>query len=895
MEIVGLEDIPKRQGEEQLDGEEQEEVERLPKNSLMSLLSGPQTKKKPHTTSRARIRKDDKKGEDMGDIKTINDNERIADLESKVYRQGTPTSSKDIFKAFQKPPQQLPSSPPPEPTREEDVDVISEESDTANTTIDIESKIYSGKKSTSVRDLFTNFKPKRLVTLKLPPATLQKYSSSDILEEDSEVNDAATIESRIYANAKSVSVQDMFKQVKPGQPSKFVRLKVSPEVLLQCSSDISEDGEVEEVHTSDIERRIYESKPKSSVLSILNLKQPESKAKRGSARNTPKARDTLFVTLRVNSEHLARIKQYDNPLVTRGSNGNGKSSKSFFASMMQASRTASKLEHIQHEKEINPPDPLKRCEFHVYDKSDDDTPRRISLGARERRFGGVDGVFQMFPDMLAAKPQKKYRYEAQSFTDLREYALSKLPNLHKAPALEFAFSKIGQSSGTELWVDFFKPQQVNDLLVHKEVKSQIYNWISNSFPKLESQAPLKDMKQKIKQRKLQEDSFVVYDDETDEEIFSPFLIIQGSSGSGKSTAVHTVMNQLHGYVHEINTSQNRGRKDIYNNLKELCTTQSVKDTSEFHNGLVLLDDVNVLFEQDKTFWGTVQEIVNLSKRPIVMTCEELWNIPKSMIEFARHDESVVFMDDFAVSRKLVVDYLWLCCLVHFCDLDESVLDEIVDENWNGNAFDIRRCLMTCQALCEPRRGGITKITKSEQAAAKEVCDLAEAASILDVGSSANVISSLSKTQLKQTIQPNELDDIYWVDDHSPSSPLPYELNIGDALQTQVDNFDRDNSTPLPKFHINDLRHETKTFLGSRAKYYLHIAIKKTRTGGGSMSMLDTVGVADSSCLNHANNTAFLLDVLPVAREWSRYLKAIDQFERDNVAQGKPSIKHMSLH
>lgn len=83
------------------------------------------------------------------------------------------------------------------------------------------------------------------------------------------------------------------------------------------------------------------------------------------------------------------------------------------------------------------------------------------------------------------------------------------------------------------------------------------------FLKLKSQAPIKNMKQKIKQRR--QESFIVYDyedEETEEEVYSPFLILQGSCGSGKSTAVFTAMNELDGFVHEINTGQNRGRKDI---------------------------------------------------------------------------------------------------------------------------------------------------------------------------------------------------------------------------------------------------------------------------------------------------------------------------------------------
>ena len=179
------------------------------------------------------------------------------------------------------------------------------------------------------------------------------------------------------------------------------------------------------------------------------------------------------------------------------------------------------------------------------------------------------------------------------------------------------------------------------------------------------------------------------------------------------------MNELDGFVHEINTGQNRGRKDIFANLKELCTTEVVRDTKEFHRGVILLEDVNVLFEQDKTFWLVVQEVINISKRPIVLTCEEIWNIPKNLIEFAQHDESIIFMDDYVILKNLVVDYLWLCCLVYNCDVARDILVEIIDDNWNGHNFDIRGCLMNCQIMCPNRPESLTVVTRVSDSSTKK--------------------------------------------------------------------------------------------------------------------------------------------------------------------------------
>lgn len=221
----------------------------------------------------------------------------------------------------------------------------------------------------------------------------------------------------------------------------------------------------------------------------------------------------------------------------------------------------------------------------------------------------------------------------------------------------------------------------------------------------------------------------------------------------------------------------------------------------------------------------------------------------------------------------------------------EVLVEIVDDNWNGHNYDIRGSLMQCEILCESRREDcITIMKRISPLEQQEVVDLSEYVNLIDLNSSADIIQSLSMSQFQSTLQANELDDIYWIDDSTQTKLSPYELNIGDVLLDQVSKYKLDRSTPDPVLHMNDLRHETKTFLGSRARYILNIGLKRTRNGGGSISMLETVGVSDTSCLNHVNNTSFILDILPFARNWSRYQKAIDEFETNAIAQCEPSVK-----
>ena len=102
-------------------------------------------------------------------------------------------------------------------------------------------------------------------------------------------------------------------------------------------------------------------------------------------------------------------------------------------------------------------------------------------------------------------------------------------------------------------------------------------------------------------------NFIIHDDEDDQqtslddggnngdiEEFVPLMILHGD-GVGKDTLIHTIAQEKNCQIYEINTSQNRGRKDIYDILSEYCTSHFVKDKKV--PGLVVLSDVDVIFKE----------------------------------------------------------------------------------------------------------------------------------------------------------------------------------------------------------------------------------------------------------------------------------------------------------
>ena len=198
-------------------------------------------------------------------------------------------------------------------------------------------------------------------------------------------------------------------------------------------------------------------------------------------------------------------------------------------------------------------------------------------------------------------------------------------------------------------------------------------------------------KKRPKKRASDLDDFLVpSDDEDDSQApVKNATIICGPSGCGKTASVFAVAQELDFEVFEIHSGMRRTAKDIFdrvgdmthNHLVQTKTSASrsrassvlsdahetadeapqpdpkqkslaafvgkkllqnndteprlsdVKKDSQ-RQSLILLEEVDVLFEEDKTFWSGVQTLIATSKRPIILTCNSLDEIPMAEIEVA---------------------------------------------------------------------------------------------------------------------------------------------------------------------------------------------------------------------------------------------------------------------
>jgi len=169
------------------------------------------------------------------------------------------------------------------------------------------------------------------------------------------------------------------------------------------------------------------------------------------------------------------------------------------------------------------------------------------------------------------------------------------------------------------------------------------------------------------------------------------VVISGPHGCGKTAAVYAVAKELDFEVFEINSSSRRAGKDVLEKIGDMTKNHLVQQQSgttpvdgssaiiteevamEINSGrqatmgsffkakgrpkkapssgtthslakeersatnkpatvsqkqsLILLEEVDVLYEEDKTFWATVLGLISQSKRPFIMTCTDEALVP----------------------------------------------------------------------------------------------------------------------------------------------------------------------------------------------------------------------------------------------------------------------------
>lgn len=768
-------------------------------------------------------------------------------------------------------------------------------------------------------------------------------------------NYLSDLEDKMYGNGKSVSLKDYLRKPteivlasEDSQRIEIVEAKTQPQPL--------ETLELlgKKVHARNLfdgfPRKLKNSKGKWTLKVRLRI-SPEKLAiiKRydnpfttrgttgtgtGAMSKLMAQNSSLKVSLKLPVKFLKEIERSLSPLYTKSSGHiNGKPARSVFEMMMQSANKSSmpKLTPIQKLKELYPPI-LCRSQMHVV--PDEVLPKASSsyiqsFPLRDTNMattsneslscllsGEKKSAFMCAFDIL---PIQKKAIEVKDITELVKanapLAFSKGP--HKRIYKDFIMNKAADNSYL-VWPQKFQPQQVEDMLLPSQKRAFIKHWIENAFKLLKAQSTrtplnvrLKEQQRRQKQREASAMSGFIVDDfeedeTTDEDIFVPILIVKGPTGSCKSSSIYAAMNAMDGYVHEINTSQQRSRRDIYGPLKEFCTTQIVNQNGEakkFQKGVVLFEDCDVLFEQDKTFWTLVQDVLNFSKRPIVLTVSDDCVIPRYIKDLAAEQNSIISLS--IINKESMRQYIWLCSLSQGYSLSSQLQEKILSDCHHDGSYDLRKALMMCQWLCGPKglSDEIVEVLYFEKLSDKfqSFDDVDLISKKIDLLSAADIISRNTVSSILHDRQENELLDVYVVDDslNLTQPALPHEVNVGGYIQDTLQSDYEPNTTY--ELHGNQLRDITIEFLSSRSKptpaFLRDIQTLRSQTRSRSSAtsfeeIVETQGLPETSVCYSMPKSSIALDLAPVSRAWAQFQKEIMKWDAQHAhEEGTRSLEN----
>lgn len=241
------------------------------------------------------------------------------------------------------------------------------------------------------------------------------------------------------------------------------------------------------------------------------------------------------------------------------------------------------------------------------------------------------------------------------------------------------------------------------------------------------------------------------------------LILYGSPGSGKTSSVYAACKELGIFVFELNSSDQRTGKVAMDKLEGMSSSHLVhsnknKDGFGIHtqkkNGLfnfiqrkktssetsspiisaaasrdqspddpnlnkkskhqksvVLLDEADVLFDHESSFWpAIVSKFLTSTRRPVIITCSDPNRLSKDIL--SKYDDG--FMEFRHADSDVQADALWSIALAEGHLLDRKAVLQLIQECDQDFRKALNQLQFWCQMAIGDRQSGIHWLMKTKE-------------------------------------------------------------------------------------------------------------------------------------------------------------------------------------
>ncbi|BFZ57730.1 hypothetical protein PYCC9005_004783 [Savitreella phatthalungensis] len=323
-----------------------------------------------------------------------------------------------------------------------------------------------------------------------------------------------------------------------------------------------------------------------------------------------------------------------------------------------------------------------RHEMHVYDG---DSPARSDRAAKRRRVevlpadarssATVGCVLERSggPGPEDAKAKAHSHVHVQTLEEAQMYMY--YPG---HPAIRRLLDASGSAGGLEdLWTTAYEPSDVTGLLDSTGRPRIFRDWLASRKLRRDAARFDASLIRSLAARAAagdELDDFIVDDDEEDipassqadnddsescvaapagwENLWqSNLAVLCGGHGVGKSACVRVTARELGYDVFEVNGSSRRAGKDIVEAVGEAIDSRMVNRQGSSKRSLILFEECDLVYRDDKDFWPTVLTLAARSRRPVVLTCNNDDVLPQVV---AAHG---VVIDMHPPPQELLEDYV----------------------------------------------------------------------------------------------------------------------------------------------------------------------------------------------------------------------------------------------